>query len=79
MNDTKKKIKLESYLNKNGIETRPFIAGNLLRQPFLKRFKKTTFNNSDFIEFNAFYIGNNQFINKTRMNRLFKLLKNFYN
>ncbi len=79
MTNKKKKIQLENYLNKNGIETRPFIAGNLLRQPFLKRFKKTTFNNSDFIEFNAFYIGNNQFINKTRMNRLFKLLKNFYN
>ena len=34
------KNKLENYLNKNGIETRPFIAGNLLRQPFLRDFKK---------------------------------------
>ena len=79
MTNKKKKIQLENYLNKNGIETRPFIAGNLLRQPFLKNYKKKAFKNSDFIGFNAFYIGNNQFLNKARINRLYKLLKNFYN
>jgi CDP-6-deoxy-D-xylo-4-hexulose-3-dehydrase len=78
MTNKKKKIQLENYLNKNGIETRPFIAGNLLRQPFLKNYKKKAFKNSDFIEFNAFYIGNNQFLNKTRLDKLDKLLKNFY-
>tara|TARA_B100000787_G_scaffold111821_1_gene83205 strand:+ start:2349 stop:3503 length:1155 start_codon:yes stop_codon:yes gene_type:complete len=79
MTNKKRKIQLEKYLNKNGIETRPFIAGNLLRQPFLKNYKKKAFKNSDFIGFNAFYIGNNQFLNKARINRLYKLLKNFYN
>ena len=49
-----------------------------LRQPFLKNYKKKAFKNSDFIEFNAFYIGNNQFLNKTRLDKLDKLLKNFY-
>ena len=78
MTNKKKKIQLENYLNKNGIETRPFIAGNLLRQPFLKNYKKKAFKNSDFIEFNAFYIGNNQVLNKTRLDKLDKLLKNFY-
>ena len=72
------KNKLENYLNRNGIETRPFIAGNLLRQPFLRDFKKKKLKNSDFIEFNSFYIGNNQFVNSARLNKLEKLLRNFF-
>jgi len=78
MKDKEKKVELENYLYKNGIETRPFIAGNLLRQPFLKKFRQSGLINSDFIEFNTFYIGNNQFVNKSRLNRLYKLLKLFF-
>tara|TARA_B100001029_G_C15054539_1_gene453317 strand:- start:356 stop:1507 length:1152 start_codon:yes stop_codon:yes gene_type:complete len=78
MKNKKTKNALEIYLNKNGIETRPFIAGNLLRQPFLKNFKKNKFKNSDFIEFNSFYIGNNQFVNEARLKKLEKLLRNFF-
>ena len=78
MKSKNKKKLLESYLNKNGIETRPFIAGNLLRQPFLKNFKNKIFKNSDFIHTNAFYIGNNQFLNKSRLDKLHKLLNRFF-
>ena len=74
------KIKLENLLNSHGIETRPFIAGNLLRQPFLSRYKNKNknFTNAEEIEYNAFYIGNNQFVDKKRINKLEKLLDNFF-
>ncbi len=78
MSDKRKKNKLENLLNTNGIETRPFIAGNLLRQPFLSKFKNKNFQNSEKIEFNAFYIGNNQFVDKERILKLRKLLKKFF-
>tara|TARA_B110000971_G_C19957552_1_gene476366 strand:- start:69 stop:1223 length:1155 start_codon:yes stop_codon:yes gene_type:complete len=79
MKNKNKKNQLEAYLNKNGIETRPFIAGNLLRQPFLKNFKNKVFKNANFIHTNAFYIGNNQFLNKARLGSLQKLLTKFFN
>jgi CDP-6-deoxy-D-xylo-4-hexulose-3-dehydrase len=48
-----------------GVETRPFLVGNLLRQPFMKDYKKTPYlPNSEEIHTNAFYIGNNHFITK---------------
>ena len=36
MKNKTEKIQLEKQLNFKGIETRPFIAGNLLNQPFFK-------------------------------------------
>ena len=78
MRDKKEKVRLENYLNSHGIETRPFIAGNLLRQPFLLNYNKKIFKNADKIEFNAFYIGNNQFVNTKRINKLDYLMKKFF-
>ena len=78
MTDKDKKTKLENILNLNGVETRPFIAGNLLRQPFLSNFKNKKFTHADEIEFNAFYIGNNQFVNKKRITKLESLLNKFF-
>ena len=72
------KMKLENLLNTHGIETRPFIAGNLLRQPFLSRYRNKNFFNAEIIEHNAFYIGNNQFVNKKRINKLEIILDNFF-
>jgi CDP-6-deoxy-D-xylo-4-hexulose-3-dehydrase len=72
------KIKLENLLNTHGIETRPFISGNLLRQPFLSRYNNKNFFNAEIIEHNAFYIGNNQFVNKKRINELEIILDNFF-
>ena len=73
------KNKLEILLLKNGIETRPFIAGNLLKQPFLKNYKKMKLKNADFLNNNSFYIGNNQFIDKKKMNRLKEIIEKFLN
>lgn len=52
----------EKYLNKfnkNKIETRPLIAGNITRQPFFVKYIKKKYNlqNADFIHKNAFYFG----------------------
>ena len=78
MKNKKSKIKLESLLGKNGIETRPFIAGNLLKQPFLNKYKNKNLINSDYIENNCFYIGNNQFVQKKRMAKLSTILNKFF-
>lgn len=51
------------YLNQfsgAGIEIRPMIAGNMLRQPFYKKYVKDSvpLPNTDFIDQNGFYCGN---------------------
>ncbi len=74
------KNKLQKFLHINGIETRPVISGNLLRQPFLKsRFNTKGFPNAEFLHNNGFYIGNNQFINNKRLKMLEQLLAEFFN
>jgi CDP-6-deoxy-D-xylo-4-hexulose-3-dehydrase len=64
--------KLIEELEKEGIETRPILAGNLLKHPFLKQFKheSNNFKNAELIHENGFYIGNNQFIKLKDINKL---------
>lgn len=78
LKNSKFKKNFEKILNKNGIESRPFIAGNLLKQPFLKNYKNIGFLNSNFVDTNCFYIGNNQFVNKSRLIKLEKILRKFF-
>jgi CDP-6-deoxy-D-xylo-4-hexulose-3-dehydrase len=62
-----------------GIESRPLISGNLLRQPFLAQYyDPAEFPNSDLLHANAFYIGNNQFVNDERLNVLQDLMEEFF-
>lgn len=73
------KKSLQKFLKRNGIESRPIISGNLLKQPFLKDYSKLDkFPNADYIHNNGFYIGNNQFVNKSRLQYLEKLLNHFF-
>jgi CDP-6-deoxy-D-xylo-4-hexulose-3-dehydrase len=72
------KNKFIETLNKNKIENRPLIAGNLLKQPFLKNYKNKLFKNADFLHENCIYIGNNQFVNKKRLENLKKVLYQFF-
>jgi CDP-6-deoxy-D-xylo-4-hexulose-3-dehydrase len=66
-------------IQKAGIESRPLISGNLLRQPFLSKYYNTTdYSNADFIHTNAFYIGNNQFVNGERLGILSELMEKFF-
>jgi len=62
-----------------GIESRPLISGNLLRQPFLRQYyDPTNQRNADFLHDNAFYIGNNQFVDEGRMSVLEDLMGGFF-
>lgn len=51
---------LKKYCSENGIEKRPIISGNLLRQTCIKSISKQKFNkfpNSEYLHNNGFYIG----------------------
>jgi CDP-6-deoxy-D-xylo-4-hexulose-3-dehydrase len=59
--DNIKKLKIK--LTDNGIENRPFIAGNLSKQPYLNNINMfRSFPNSDVLHFSGMYLGNNQFV-----------------
>ena len=62
-----------------GIESRPLISGNLLRQPFLHHYYDPTgYPNADFLHTNSFYIGNNQFVNDERLDVLDELMTEIF-
>ncbi len=68
---------LISLFNKHKIEYRPIVGGNLLRQPYLKKYSivgKTENLNADIIHQNGVYIGNNQFVTERDMNKLKNIL-----
>ncbi|MFZ2956809.1 MAG: DegT/DnrJ/EryC1/StrS aminotransferase family protein [Candidatus Ozemobacteraceae bacterium] len=74
-----RKEAFQAIIREGGIESRPLISGNLLRQPFLnKYYNDTDYPNADFIHTNAFYIGNNQFVGEDRLARLASLLEVFF-
>lgn len=74
----KNKIKLE--LQKNEIEFRPIISGNLLRQPCFSHFYNgKQFPVSEYIHDNGFYIGNNQFVSPERIDLISKILTSIIN
>jgi CDP-4-dehydro-6-deoxyglucose reductase, E1 len=78
----KNRVRKEAFqllIHDAGIESRPLISGNLLRQPFLsKYYNSVDYPNADFIHTNAFYIGNNQFVDENRLNVLASLLQTFF-
>lgn len=47
----------QRYCNENGIENRPIVSGNILRQTCLKQYFTQHFNNSDTLHYNGLYIG----------------------
>jgi len=73
------KYAFESAICQAGIESRPLISGNLLRQPFLAAYgRPTDFANAEFLHENAFYIGNNQFVGEERLALLEGLMRSFF-
>jgi CDP-6-deoxy-D-xylo-4-hexulose-3-dehydrase len=73
-----KKFRLR--LIEGGIESRPLISGNLLNQPFLKKYRlqEQYFPHAELIHRNAFYIGNNQFVDNKRLGALGKMMEDFF-
>ena len=73
------KEKFQEAIRQAGIESRPIISGNLLRQPYLKKYHNSdNYPNADFIHSNAFYIGNNQFVDRHRLSVLSSLMESFF-
>jgi CDP-6-deoxy-D-xylo-4-hexulose-3-dehydrase len=58
-----------------GVETRPVVGGNLLKQPFLKQYSVPC-PNADILNDHGFYIGNSQFVTEDRMRTLFDQVNN---
>ncbi|MFZ4776052.1 MAG: DegT/DnrJ/EryC1/StrS family aminotransferase [Terrimicrobiaceae bacterium] len=77
-NGSKKKA-FQALIRDSGIESRPLISGNLLQQPFLRHYYiPEHFGVADMLHHNAFYIGNNQFVNDVRLDVLASLMENFF-
>jgi len=69
--------KMKKVFDDNGVEHRPIVGGNLLRQPFLKGYKFGTPRknaNVDLLNDNGVYIGNSHFVTKKDMEWLAKTL-----
>jgi CDP-6-deoxy-D-xylo-4-hexulose-3-dehydrase len=63
-----RKVRFQAAIQEAGIESRPLISGNLLRQPFLRQYYNAAdFAHADFLHTHAFYIGNNQFVDAARL------------
>lgn len=76
----KDKAKFEKYKQRfveNEVEIRPIIAGNIENQPFYKKYVKSNNNcvNSNFVQENGFYFGNNPEITQQELKILCSLLE----
>jgi CDP-6-deoxy-D-xylo-4-hexulose-3-dehydrase len=67
--------KIKESFFKHEIENRPIVAGNLLRQPFLRKYKTSTkLPNADILNDNGVYIGNNQFVTFEMIDLLIEII-----
>tara|TARA_B100001540_G_C15752632_1_gene617737 strand:- start:250 stop:1428 length:1179 start_codon:yes stop_codon:yes gene_type:complete len=69
--------KIKETLNLNEIEFRPIISGNLLRHPAFRRYELCTQKeepNVEILHKNGIYVGNNQFVNDRKVDRLLEIL-----
>lgn len=61
-----------------GIETRPIISGNLLRQTCYKKFANyKNFPNSEFLHNNGFYVGLHPKVTRNQIDNLVKIINNY--
>lgn len=70
--------KLKIVLQKNEIEYRPIISGNLLRHPAFKKYKLCTekeIPNVEILHTHGLYVGNSQFVTSKKVDRLINILE----
>ena len=70
------------YLNENEIETRPFFAGNIIKQPAYKGIKYRISNNLDNTDkamFGTFFIGCHPALTEDMINHTLKKFEEFFN
>jgi CDP-6-deoxy-D-xylo-4-hexulose-3-dehydrase len=75
---------LMDTLERNGIETRPLISGNMVRHPFVLRYlldhglETPILPNANFLHDHAFYIGNSQFISRAEIKRMESIIEEYF-
>ena len=73
---------ITSYLESQGIETRPIVAGNIARQPVARlfpEFNTRTFQGADRIHENGFYMGLSPLFSEEMIDRLLEILQMYLN
>ena len=81
-NNKFKRKQLISFLEKNGIESRPIIVGNLQKHPvgkIFKEFGKKKFPNADYLHNKGIYIGLNPITDDKTFKKMMKTFENFLN
>jgi CDP-6-deoxy-D-xylo-4-hexulose-3-dehydrase len=71
--ETMKNLKRE--FEANGIETRPIVSGNLLGQPFLRKYATISVPNAKIVNDNGVYVGNNQYVTEEMVSTMFKIIE----
>jgi len=72
------KNRLVKLFDQNEIEHRPIVSGNLLKQPFLAKYKfgiRKQKYNVDVVNDNGLYIGNSQFVSNSDIDKLDSIIK----
>lgn len=71
---------IRSFLDKNGIETRPVICGNIAKQPAIKRYPHRIhgdLNNATNVMINGFAIGSHQDLNEENIEHIVQSMDSF--
>lgn len=73
--DAKLMPRLKKAFEDAGIENRPIVGGNLLRQPFLAKYKHIKAPNADILNDQGVYVGNSQFVTLEMVAKLIEIVR----
>jgi CDP-6-deoxy-D-xylo-4-hexulose-3-dehydrase len=73
--DAKLMPRLKKAFEEAGIENRPIVGGNLLRQPFLAKYKHIKAPNADILNDQGVYVGNSQFVTLEMVSKLIEIVR----
>jgi CDP-6-deoxy-D-xylo-4-hexulose-3-dehydrase len=73
--DAKLMPRLKKSFEEAGIENRPIVGGNLLRQPFLAKYKNVKAPNADILNDQGVYVGNSQFVTIDMVHKLIDIVR----